>query len=161
MQGRVADGLALARQGMETSNRYGQQLHHSQLAAMLAEAYLAAGRPAEAIEILNEAIARFERHCDLLCLPDLATLKGDALQALGASADVVEAAYRQALGLALKWGAKTSELRAAKALARLYQGQGRQLEGYQRLAPLLAGFQEGFNTVDLIEVRELLAQLAP
>ena len=113
VQGHVAEGVALAEQAMAASAAFGQRLHRSQFAAMLAEAYLLARRYADANGVSDAGIAEFSRFRDLVCAPDLWTLKGDALQALGAADDQVEACYQAALALARELGARVSELRAA------------------------------------------------
>lgn len=66
---------ALARQGMAAGDELGQRLHHSQLAAMLAEACPLVGHFVEALEVAEEAIASFAVYHDLLCdlEPDPAT----------------------------------------------------------------------------------------
>ena len=99
-QGDVVEGIALAEYAMATSENFGQRLHRSQLAAMLAETYILAGRYGEAIRVAEAGITEFGRFRDLLCAPDLWILKGDALHALGTADDEVEACYQAALTLA-------------------------------------------------------------
>ena len=135
-------------------------LYRSQLAAMLAETYILAGRYAEAISIADAGIAEFGRFRDLLCAPDLWTLKGDALHALGAADDQVEACYEAALTLARELRAKVSELRAAVSLARLRQRQGRNAEGYHLLRDVYNWFSEGFDAADLQIASKLLGELS-
>ena len=119
MQGQMAEGIALARQGLNAANETSLRLHYSQLSAMLAEILMAAGRHEEAIEVLDEGIRRFEQYRDLLCAADLWTLKGDALLALNTGYDAVEECYQTALALARRLGAQVSALRAATRLAQL------------------------------------------
>ncbi len=78
MQGQLAEGIALARQGLDAAEETSMRLHYSHLAVMLAESLIAAGRHEEAIEVLDEGIRRFGTYRDLLCAADLWTLKGDA-----------------------------------------------------------------------------------
>jgi predicted ATPase len=52
------------------------------------------------------------------------------------------------------------ELRAAMSLARLWQRQGKQAEANELLAPVYGWFTEGFDTADLLEAKDLLAELA-
>jgi len=51
-------------------------------------------------------------------------------------------------------------LRAATSLAQLWIGQGRAAQAHALLAPIYAGFNEGFDTADLKEARALLTELA-
>jgi DNA-binding SARP family transcriptional activator len=159
VQGEPAQGVSLARQGMAASVELGQRLHHSQLAAMLAEACLLAGHCTEALDVVDEAIASFADYRDLICAPELWLLKGEALAAAGAEADQVEACQRTALALAQELGAKTSELRAATQLARLLQRQGRPGEGLLVLTERVRWFTEGRDTPDLLAAQQLLAEL--
>jgi predicted ATPase len=55
--------------------------------------------------------------------------------------------------------AKMWELRTLTSLARLWQSQGKRLEGYELLAPVYGWFTEGFDTKDLQEAKSLLAEL--
>jgi adenylate cyclase len=159
VQGDLAEGVSLARQGMAASVELGQRLHHSQLAAMLADACLLAGHFVEALDVVEEAIASFAAYRDLVCAPDLWLLKGDALTALGAEEGEVEACQRSALALARELDAKTSELRAATHLARLLHRQGRSAEGVLALTETYAWFTEGRDTPDMMAAQELLAEL--
>lgn len=157
MQGQAEAGIALARQSLEAAEELGLNLHYSQLAAMAAESLIAASRSEEAIAVLDKGIARFEHYHDRLCAPDMFILKGDALLALGARSDAIEACYRQALALARSMGARVSELRAAAAWARLCQGQGRAAEAREELQAIFDGFAEGHDTPDLRLAAEVLA----
>jgi adenylate cyclase len=159
-QGEIAEGSALAHQGMSAAEDAGQRLHYSQYAAMLAESCLVAARPVEAIDILDQAIAAFHRYRDLICAPDLWRLKGEAMLALNAADDKVESCYQDALSLAQELGAKTSELRAATGLARLRHRQGRSADGHRLLSVVYEWFSEGFDTPDLRAARQLLDMLA-
>jgi DNA-binding SARP family transcriptional activator len=184
-QGRAAEGVALAEQGVAASGYIGQRLRHSHSAAvlaetyiragqhkapppnfsitsaMLAETYILAGRYDAAVAVADVGIAEFGRFRDLLCAPDLWRLKGDALHALGAADDQVEACYQDALALARELRAKVSELRAAVSLAHLRQRQGRPAEGYRLLHDVYSWFTEGFEAVDLQSAAQLLQELAP
>jgi DNA-binding SARP family transcriptional activator/predicted ATPase len=159
-QGHVAEGIALAEQAMAASSILGARIHRSQYAAMLAEVYILAARYEEAISATDAGIAEFGRFRDLLCAPDLWTLKGDALRALGAADDQVEACYQGALTLARELRARVSELRAALSLGRLWQSQGRQTEAHDLLTGIYGQFTEGWETADLRAARDLLAELA-
>lgn len=160
MQGQVTEGIALIEQTMAASEQFGELLHRSQFAAMLAEAYLAAGRYEEAVAASEEGIREFHRSRNLVCAPDLWTLKGEAQQALGGTDDQVEACYQAALALAGELGAKVSELRAAVSLARLRQRQSLPADGYDVLAKAYGWFSEGFESVDLRRAGQLLGGLS-
>jgi predicted ATPase len=52
------------------------------------------------------------------------------------------------------------ELRAATSLAHLWRDQSRRIEAHDLLAPIFGWFTEGFDTLDLVEAKVLLAELA-
>jgi class 3 adenylate cyclase/predicted ATPase len=68
--------------------------------------------------------------------------------------------FEQALGVARAQQARSCELRAATSLARLWRGQDKRAEAHDLLAPVYGWFTEGFDTLDLIEAKALLAELA-
>jgi predicted ATPase len=70
-----------------------------------------------------------------------------------------EAAFVCALEVARGQGAKMWELRAATILARLWRDQGKQGDARDLLAPIHAWFTEGFDTPDLREASNVLAEL--
>ena len=75
---------------------------------------------------------------------------------------VVEADLRQAeeiLDVARRQYAKSSELRAAMSLSRLWQQQGKCDAARELLAPTYGWFTEGFDTADLQEAKALLDAL--
>ena len=151
-------GLALARYGLNICREGQHRLHMSQLMCMFAETCIAAGHFSEAIAAVDEAIAGFARSRDLICAPDLWTLKGDALLALGAADTEVEECYYAALLLAQELGAKTSELRAAVNLGRLWQTKGKTEDARRLIAGVYNWFTEGFETPDLRAARVLLSE---
>lgn len=158
MQGQMAEGIALAHQGLNAANETSLRLHFSQLSAMVAEILMAVGRHEEAIDVLNEGIRRFEQYRDLLCAADLWMLKGDALLALNAGCDAVEECYQSALALARQLGARMSALRAATRLAQFHLACGHAESGFLALQEIHAGFSEGHDTSDLRFARKLLEQ---
>src|SRR5262249_15873444 len=71
-----------------------------------------------------------------------------------------EDAFRTAIAIAQQQKARTFELRAAMSLARLWRDQGKRDEAHDLLAPVYGWFTEGFDTLDLKEVKALLDELA-
>jgi len=68
--------------------------------------------------------------------------------------------FERALEIARAQQARSWELRAATSLARLRRDQVRRDEAYEFLAPVYGWFTEGFDTLDLVEAKALLAELA-
>ena len=79
----------------------------------------------------------------------------------GAAQDVVEAAFRTAREHAHRIDARLQELEAASDFARWLCDRGRAAEAREVLAPVYAGFSEGFDTRPLVEARALLDELGP
>ena len=71
-----------------------------------------------------------------------------------------ENSYRQVQSVAQPQSAKFWELRAAMSMARLWRDQGKRDEARNLLAPVFGWFTEGFDTLDLIEAKALLEELA-
>ena len=67
-----------------------------------------------------------------------------------------EAAYRQAIAIAEQQGALLFSVRAATALARLCQSQGRADEANALLRSIYERFTEGFDYPDLIRAWAVL-----
>jgi predicted ATPase len=62
---------------------------------------------------------------------------------------VAETSFRDAINVAQRQSAKTSELKATTSLARLWRDQGKRTEARDLLAPIYGWFTEGFDTPDL------------
>ena len=91
---------------------------------------------------------------------DVGGLRGDLLRAGSAEEEHgPEHFYRQAIAIAQDQQAKSFELRAATALARLEAGQGRRGQARELLAPVYDWFTEGFDTIDLKDAKALLDEL--
>ena len=90
---------------------------------------------------------------------ELHRLRAELLLASGAEAAEAEAALRRAVEIARGQQAKSLELRAARALARLWAGSGRTAEARDLLAPVYSSFTEGLETPDLESARALLSSL--
>jgi tetratricopeptide (TPR) repeat protein len=120
----------------------------------LADGLITLGRSAEALDVLDQASARIEANGELLHLPELLRLRGEALARAG-SADA-EKTLRAALEAAQRQHAAAWELRAAISLCRLQRTNGSANDGGDLLAATYARFREGFETADLRAAAELL-----
>jgi predicted ATPase len=128
--------------------------------ALLAEEYGKVDRKEEALSVLAEALTLVHRSRDRYWEAELHRLKGEMLrtQAIPDQAQA-ETCFQQALAIARRQQAKSLELRAAMSLARLWQHQGKRAEAGALLVPIYGWFTEGFDTVDLREVKALLEEL--
>ena len=157
-QGRAEEGITQVRHGLDAFRGTGAGIFRPGFLALLAEAYGAGSQPAEGLKVLAEAqeaaINNEERFYD----PELHRLKGEMLLQ-GKNADAAaEDSFREALGIARQYGAKSWELRAVMGLGRLLHKQGKTAEASEMLAEVYGWFTEGFDTVDLQEARTLLEE---
>jgi predicted ATPase len=158
--GVVAAGLDEMRRGLAAKQATGAQIKVPYYLGLLAGALGAAGSGAEALVLLEEAMARVERTGERWYEAELYRLRGEvSLQAMVSDANQVEACFRKALEVARKQDAKWWELRAAGSLARLWRDQGKRAEARDLLAPVYGWFTEGFDTQDLKQARALLGEL--
>ncbi|TAN46689.1 MAG: hypothetical protein EPN21_19795 [Methylococcaceae bacterium] len=122
MQGEAA-GVAQIRQCVESMrNAMGGVI--TSFSAPLAEALLHHGQAAEALSVLNDAIAEGEKKQDRHFEAELHRLKGECLMAL-ARRDAAAACFELALSISRRQQAKALELRAAESMARLRRKQGK------------------------------------
>ncbi len=127
--------------------------------APFAEALLHHGQAAEALDVLNEALAEGDKKNDHHFEAELYRLKGECLVALSRH-DETEACFDLALTVSREQGARSLELRAAVSMARLWFGQGRQGEARQLLEGVYSGFTEGFDSPDLQQAAALIRYIA-
>ena len=162
-RGDVATGLRLLRSCFEELGETGITApRFMRFAAVdMAEGLGKAGLVADALDAIDDAIARADRTKELWQFAELLRVKGELLLLPGVFRDAAAAEnyYRQALDWAQRQGALSWELRAAASLARLLRDQGRFAEALTLLQPVYDRFTEGFNTADLQVVKALLDAL--
>jgi predicted ATPase len=127
---------------------------------MLAEGYLAGGRPDEGLEAVSHGLAHGEKSGQRLFEARLHHLKGELLLMQNASnVDEAESCFRTAIEVARRQDAKLFELRATNSLARLLAKEGRRDEVRAMLAEIYGWFSQGFDTADLKDAKALLDEL--
>jgi len=155
--GELKQGIALMEQGLALHLAV-RPLHRPYMLAILASAKADLGKPGEALELLEDALASTEVSGERWWLAELHRLRGRLLVARGQH-DEGEACFRFAIDVSRSQSAKTLELRAATSLARLRSDRGKNAEARDLLAPIYGWFTEGFDTLDLKEARMLLDEL--
>jgi hypothetical protein len=158
--GGLDQGIARIRHGLELRHKHMANLWVPVYVLSVAELLMAHNRHAEAFPVFNE--------CDKLCSeleqryiePELHRLRGVGLEATGAARATVDAEFDLALQTARDRGTRLFELRAATSQARFWQRSGRNEAARALLAPILAGFKEGFASADVREAQAVLAELA-
>jgi predicted ATPase/class 3 adenylate cyclase len=116
-----------------------------------------AGRPADGLDLLDEAFKATENSSGMALVPEFLLLKGELLLALAdGTRESPESCFQQALDIATDLDAKMLQLRSAVRLCRLRpDDHGR--EEISLLRSIYDTFTEGFTTADLSEARALLA----
>ena len=142
---RAFEGL---RQGMT-------QLGHHAYYATLAKAMIAIGQPEDAARVVEHVLGP---HPQRWVLAELLRLRAASERMLGRDGDA-EALLRESLKSARETGALAWQLRTAYDLAALLKDRGAQADAIQVLAPIFRKFDDGSDTVDLINARRLLTQL--
>jgi predicted ATPase len=129
--------------------------------AMLARAYLRAGRADRALNTLDKALARGERSRLHLDSAEVHRLRAEAILMLDPSATAAtEGCLRTAIEIARGQSAKWWELRATVSLARLLARTDRRDEARAMLSDIYGWFTEGFDTADLKDAKALLDELS-
>ena len=127
----------------------------------LAEAEAEAGDLDRALAILDEALATAERTGFRAFEAELHRARGEILlQRDPANSAPAEEAFLTAIAVAKQQGTRSFELRAALALAKLYQSTARPAEAHAVLAPALEGFSPTPEMPEIAEAQALLAALA-
>jgi predicted ATPase len=133
----------------------------------LAQGYGQDGRAEEGLRVTAEALAIAEKNGERWNEAELYRLQGELtlekFKVQGSEfngEEEAEACFHEAINIARDQHAKSWELRAATSLARLWQGQGKQAEARELLAPIYNWFTEGFDTADLKDAKALLDTLS-
>jgi predicted ATPase len=156
-RGQADEGIAQIRQGLAALALYWR----INFLPLLAEAYGRAGKAADGLAVLTEALTAVQQ-TEFCCFePEMHRLKGELLLSCAPEnpADA-EACFRKAITLARCQSARSWELRAVLSLSRLYRLQGKEEEARPILAEIYGWFTEGFDTADLQEAQALLQVLS-
>jgi predicted ATPase/DNA-binding winged helix-turn-helix (wHTH) protein len=158
-QGRIEESLILLRLALDKigDHRYGPV---TDFGMHLAVGLARAGQRDDALEMIDDTIARAGRLDYLLELPEMLRVKAELLLS-GPEPDrpLAEHLLKESLALARQQLAPAWELRTAISLARLWMQQGREDQARALLAPVHDQFTEGFGYQGLKAARELLDRL--
>ena len=154
--GRVAEGMALIRQGLSELVHIGVHLYSGLLMLFLAAAQQRGGMTGDALVTVEQALAASQGRW---WRPEILRLRGE-LRLKQGLVELAEADFREALTLARSMSAKSWELRVTMSLARLLRDTGRSEEAHAMLAEIYNWFTEGFDTADLKDAKALLDKLA-
>ena len=113
------------------------------------------------LAILDEALATSERTGHRAFEAELHRVRGEMLLKRDpANPAPAEEAFQTAIAVAKQQGTRSFELRAALALAKLYQSTGRPADAHAVLAPALEGFAPTPEMPEIAEAQALLAARA-
>ena len=156
--GRAEEGLAQVIEGIALYQEMKTPpVFWPYLVAMNAGAHALAGRVAEGLVLIDDAL-ELAGSDDTPATSELFLLKGDLLTAAGAADADTADWFQRAFDNAGRAGVKMTQLRAALRLCRLWRNQGRD-DADRLLRSVYDTFTEGFATPDLTEARELLEGL--
>ena len=159
-RGEVDEAIAPLQEGVAASRRTHVRECLSLLLAVLAETELAQGHSKEGLAAIEEAQAFIEETGERFWEAEIHRLEGE-LRRLDGESERAEACFARALDVASQQGALSLELRAATSLTRLWKDTGRGPEAHVRLADVYGRFNEGFDTADLQDAKQLLDSFAP
>jgi predicted ATPase len=127
----------------------------------LADAEARAGDVGRALANLDEALATSERIGHRAFDAELHRVRGEMLLKREPANPVpVEEAFQTAIAVAREQGTRSFELRAALALAKLYQSTAHTAEAHAVLAAALEGFSPTPEMPEIAEAQALLESLA-
>jgi hypothetical protein len=160
--GKGTSAIKMITDGMATSRLRGLNLLRMPwYFSCMARAHVELGQLDDAWRRIGDAMTAMETTKETWQEPELHRIAGDlALMSPNPDAAKTQAHLDCALAIARRQQAKSWELRAAMSMARLYRYQGKQDKAHDLLASVYGRFTEGFETLDLIEAKALLGELA-
>jgi predicted ATPase len=156
--GAPAEGLEAMLCGAESLRQQNVLVFDGLFKIALAKAEARVGDSGRAVAILDEGLATCDRtghhafDAELHRARGKILLKGDPADSAPA-----EEAFLTAIAIAKQQGTRSFELRAALALAKLYQLTGRPADAHAVLGPALEGFASTPEFPEIAEARSLLA----
>jgi tetratricopeptide (TPR) repeat protein len=158
-QAMVESGLTMMKESVANLAASNADLIYSFSFVLLAELYLMMKRPDECLRELDRAQQRAEQMEHRILEAEIHRIRGETMLILPDGTGEAGRCFRRAIEIASRQQARSWELRAARSLARLMLESDMRDEGRAVLAPVLAQFTDGFETVDLIAARLLLEEL--
>lgn len=153
----ISDGVNLIEKGLETYKALGFEVSMPCMFALLAEALFVAGKFEDGRRLTSQALKTINQLNERYCEVEVLRIRGDCLSMEG---DIVgaESEYRSAIKVAQSQKAKSLELRAKHHLVKLLLKHDHPERDLALLKQTYEWFQEGFETADLREVKDLLEQ---
>jgi predicted ATPase len=159
MTGEAAEGLRLARCGVEAARSIGFVCWLTVHLALLAECQASAGDAPAATATLDEALAFAAATEERVWEAELYRLKAEFRLAAGSAPRQAEELLQKAIATARARGAWLLELRAATGLARLRAARGRRAQARDPLTRALKGCSNTTEAAEISEAKAVLASL--
>ncbi|HEX6565015.1 MAG TPA: SpoIIE family protein phosphatase, partial [Chthoniobacterales bacterium] len=159
LQGRMERGLRLLENGLQAYRATGAQLGLPYYLSMLADAWIRAGRFADAENALTEAIALANKNDERFQEAEVYRLKGELVLAQSNDQTAAEEWFSRSLVTAERQGSKAWTLRTTMSLVRLWQKQGDREKAFTALSSVYGSFSEGNATPDLADAAALNGSL--
>jgi predicted ATPase len=158
VSGAVGGGLDDMRRGAELLREQNVLVFDGLLKIALTEAEARAGDPVRAIAILDDELPMCDRTGNRAFAAELHRVRAEMLlRRDSANPAPAEQAFLAAVAVARQQGTRSFELRAALALAKLYQSTGRPVDAHAVLAPALEGFAPTPEMPEIAAAQALLA----
>jgi class 3 adenylate cyclase/predicted ATPase len=159
--GAEESGLAEMRRGLAINREQGFVWLLPSLEAALAEAEAGAGETDAGLRLLDGALAELEATENRWYEPEMHRLRAEILLKRDpANTAAAEQLLQAAIAIAQSQKARSFELRAALALAKLYRAANRDADAHAVLAPAVEGFPPTRQFPELTEAQTLLAALS-
>jgi predicted ATPase len=156
----VKSGLDDMRRGVEQLREQNVLLFDGLLKIGLAKAEAAAGDLDRAVAVLDEVLAAAEGLGYRAFEAELHRSRGEILLKQSPSTPTpAEDTFVTAIAVAKQQGTRSFELRAARALAKLYRVTGRDAKAHAVLAPALEGFALTTEMPEFAEAQEEIAAI--
>ena len=139
----------------------GSRLYLPIFLSHLSRTYAELGQFDQAWRCIGEAMTAVETTKERWFEAEIHRVAGEiALKLPQLGSSQAETYFERALTVARVQQAKSWELRAAMSMARLWRDQRKHQLARELLAPICGWFTEGFDTLDLMEAKALLEELA-
>lgn len=156
-EGEFERGIAMLKEGMARLSGTGTALSLPGFHLLLAELYLRADKPEEAMRSLALAVGS-----DGFALwdADIERVRGDILaRQTPTDWDAVETAYRSSLEIARRQQARLLICKAGLSLARLLEARAERKQGYELLRDCIMPLKEGYDVGVVQQARRMIQEL--
>jgi predicted ATPase len=160
-RGAVRQGVTDLKAALRPIHAARHELLTTEFNMELALGLLDIGQADDGLGLIVESIDRVKGSGEFIQMPELLRVKGKLLCGLtNANRGEAEMLFRQSIDLARLQGARAWELRGAIDLAALMLDTERRDSARELLMTVYGAFNEGNETADLAEARELLGKLS-